>query len=223
MMDADERIWEAMAHTEVVRPPRQRLSTFGTTTVQYYVVTELGESMSCVREGTVFAERPRIVTPYYLLHVEGFSDDARRYLSMMAERNPHAPGVLYTYRNSPSSTDVVSEPARVVLGNLVDRLEAENQALAAVIRGVEDVWDLAVMMFIYDLTQRALGGNVADFQRRGMLRMDSSGVPRAAREHIEELFAATRADRSRAAELVMELKRWGLYEEYEDRFLSMFR
>ena len=221
-MDIDERILDAIARTEVVRPPRQRLSTFGTTTVDYYVVTELGESISCVRAGKVFAEKPRIVTPYYLLHVEGFSDDARRYLSMMAEQNPHAPGVLYAYRNQPESTNIVSEPIRVVIGNLDSRLDSEDRPLAAIVRGVEDVWDVAVMMFIYDLTQRAVGGNVADFRSRGMLRTDSSGVPGAAREHIETLFAAARADRSRAPELVSELRRWGLYEEYEDRFLAMF-
>ena len=103
------------------------------------------------------------------------------------------------------------------------RLDAEDRSLSAIIRGVEDVWDLAVMMFIYDLTQRAVSGNVSDFQRRGMLSKDPAGVPKAAREHIESLFAAARADRSRAAELVTELKRWGLYDEYEDRFLAMFR
>lgn len=222
-MDMDERMWEAIARTEVVRPPRRRLSTFGTTTVEYYVVTALGESMTCVRDGTVFAERPRIVTPYYLLHVEGFSDDARRYLSIMAEQDAHAPGVLYAYRNNPLSANVVSEPIVVVTGNLESRLDAEDRPLAAIIRGVEDMWDLAVMIFIYDLTQRAVGGNVADFRRRGLLSTDSAGVPVAARDHIEALFAAARADRSRAAELVSELRRWGLYEEYEDRFLAMFK
>ena len=222
-MEYDERFLEAMARTEVVRPPKQRLSTYGSTRVDYYVVTELAESMSCVRDGTVVAERPRIVTPYYLLHVEGFSDDARRYLEMMSEQDPHAPGILYAYRNKPSSTHVVSEPPKVVVGRLDSQLETEQRSLSAIIRGVEDVWDLAVMMFIYDLTQRAVGGHVADFRRRGIFRTDRSGIPRAAREQIETLFDAVRNDRSKADELVAELKRWGVYEEYEDRFLALFR
>jgi len=222
-MEMEDRIREAMLRTELVRSPRRRLSTFGSTTVDYYVVTGLTEGMSAVRDGKVLAERPRIVTPYYLLHVEGFSNDARHYLEMMAHEHPGEPGIFYTYRNEPSSMNVVSEPLAVVLGNLTSRLDAEDSPLSAVIKGVEDAWDLAVMMFVYDLTRRAVGGHVADFQRRGLLDTDSSGVPNAARQQIEMLFAVVREERSRASDLVTELKRWGVYEEYEDRFLSLFR
>ncbi len=222
-MEMEDRIREAMLRTELVRSPRRRLSTFGSTTVDYYVVTELAEGMSVVRDGKVLAERPRIVTPYYLLHVEGFSEGSRRYLEMMAQEHPGEPGIFYTYRNEPSSMNVVSEPVAVVLGNLTSRLDADDSPLSAVIKGVEDVWDLAVMMFVYDLTRRAVGGHVADFQRRGLLDTDSSGVPNAARQQIEMLFGIVRGERSRASELVTELKRWGVYEEYEDRFLSLFR
>jgi len=222
-MEMDERFLEAMRKTELIRVPQRRLSTFGSTTMQYYVVTELAEQMSAVRDGTVLAERPRIVTPYYLLHVEGFSEDAKRFLGMMAQQNPHEPGIFYSYKNEPHSMSIVSEPLGVVVGNLSARLEAEDRPLSAIVKGVEDVWDLAVMMFIYDLTRRAVGGNYADFQRRGRFQTDNSGVPAAAHQQREMLFAVVREDRSRASELVTELNRWGLYQEYEDRFLSLFK
>jgi len=222
-MDIDDRIQEAMRKTELIRAPKRRLATFGSTTMEYYVVTELTEQMSAVRDGQVLAERPRIVTPYYLLHVEGFSESARRFLGIMAQQNPHEAGIFYTYRNEPHSMNVVSEPLGVVVGNLSSRLESEDRPLSAIIRGVEDVWDLAVMMFIYDLTRRAAGGNYADFQRHGLLNMDESGLPAAARQQIELLFAVAREDRSRASELVTELNRWGVYQEYEDRFLALFK
>lgn len=222
-MDMDERIAEAMEKTEIIRAPQRRLSTFGSTTIDYYVVCDLTEQMSAVRDGRVLAERPRIVTPYYLLHVAGFSEGAKRYLGMMAQQNPHEPGIFYTYRNEPHSMNVVSEPLGVVVGNLSARLDSENSGLSAIIRGVEDVWDLAVMMFIYDLTRRAAGGNYADFRSHGLLDVDASGVPAAARQQIEMLFAIVREDRSRASELVTELNRWGVYQEYEDRFLRLFK
>ncbi len=222
-MDMDERIAEAMRKTEIIRAPQRRLSTFGSTTIDYYVVSELTAEMSAVRDGKVLAERPRIVTPYYLLHVEGFSDGARRYLSMMAEQNPHEPGIFYSYRNELHAMNVVSEPLGVVIGNLNARLDADKRPLSAIIRGVEDVWDLAVMMFIYELTRRAAGGNFAEFRRHGLLDVDESGVPAAARQQIEMLFAMVREDRSWASELVTELNRWGVYQEYEDRFLSLFK
>ena len=45
----------------------------------------------------------------------------------------------------------------------------------------------------------------------------------AARGHIEEMFAAARQDRSRAYELKQELDRLGLFNEFEDRFLDLFK
>jgi proteasome assembly chaperone (PAC2) family protein len=43
------------------------------------------------------------------------------------------------------------------------------------------------------------------------------------RRHIEELFARARQDRSAAYELKRELDRLGVYHEYEDRFLDLFK
>lgn len=45
----------------------------------------------------------------------------------------------------------------------------------------------------------------------------------AARERLEALFKAAEKDRSRAFELKQELDRQGLFEEYEDRFLDLFK
>ena len=43
------------------------------------------------------------------------------------------------------------------------------------------------------------------------------------RNLIEQLFERAAADRSRAYELKNELDRLGLFKEYEDRFLDLFR
>jgi len=45
----------------------------------------------------------------------------------------------------------------------------------------------------------------------------------AERRHIEELFARASSDRSAAYELKRELDRLGIYPEYEDRFLDLFK
>ncbi|HIE18053.1 MAG TPA: hypothetical protein EYP71_07670, partial [Dehalococcoidia bacterium] len=79
-MEADEKIQHAIEHTEVVRAPAQSLATFGTTNIYYYLVTQLTEWVNVVREGRVIAVRPRIVTPSYLVRVEGFSAQARRFI-----------------------------------------------------------------------------------------------------------------------------------------------
>ena len=107
-MDIDEeRIENAANHTEVLRLPRQSLSTFGITNIYYYLVTEPAYSdiidatiETVIREGRVVAQRPRIVTPYYLSHLEGFSADAKRYFDMLCKTHgPDTPGLFYTYKN----------------------------------------------------------------------------------------------------------------------------
>ena len=64
---------------------------------------------------------------------------------------------------------------------------------------------------------------MAEFNRRGLLDTDASGVPEGARNYIEELFEKASRNLSHAPELVVELNRWGLFSEYQDRFYALFR
>ncbi|RPJ33911.1 MAG: hypothetical protein EHM17_08535 [Verrucomicrobiaceae bacterium] len=60
----------------------------------------------------------------------------------------------------------------------------------------------------------------------GHLPEPGEKAPRPAaadRQRVEALFAAARADRSRAYELKQELDRLGLFSEFEDRFLDLFK
>ena len=66
----DQRIEEIVKQTEILRLPRRKLATFGTTNINYYMVTKPAYSdpaedvtETVVREGRVIAEKPRIVTP----------------------------------------------------------------------------------------------------------------------------------------------------------------
>jgi proteasome assembly chaperone (PAC2) family protein len=53
---------------------------------------------------------------------------------------------------------------------------------------------------------------------------ERASKPAAAdQKRIEELFAAARADRSRAYELKQELDRLGMFHDFEDRFLDLFK
>jgi hypothetical protein len=62
-----------------------------------------------------------------------------------------------------------------------------------------------------------------EFNRRGFLDTDASGVPQGARDYIEELFEKASRNLTRTPELVVELNRWGLFPEYQDRFFALFR
>lgn len=222
-METDERIKYALQNTELVRTPRQTLTTFGSSVIDYYVVTELVGNTSVVRDGKVVAERPKIVTPAYLVNVEGFSEQARRYIAMMAREHPYESGIFYRYKNEPKGMNVVSEPAGQVISKLSSQIEEEHNPLSTIIRGVEELWDVSLLMFIYELTSKSVRANVSEFSRRGFLDVDESGVPQGARDYIEELFEQVSHNLSRAPELIGELNRWGLFQEYQDRFFALFR
>ena len=216
--------------TIVVRAPVQPLATFGITKVTYYLVTapaladeDAPANEAVIRSGIVTANRPQIVTPTYLLNLfDGFAhgDEFARYLR--ENYGPHAPGLLYTYKNELQDTNVISDPPDTVAHRLADQLNREGQVHAAVIRGVNHYWDVSLMKFIHDLTVGSLGQTIGDLGRHGLLGVDR-GVPRAARVRIEEMFAAVAAGEVEPIQLKTELDRWGLFEEYEDRFLGMFR
>jgi len=222
-MEMDDKIKYALEHTELIRTPRQELATFGSSIIDYYVVTELVGNVSVVRDGKVIAERPKIVTPLYLVNVEGFSEQAKKYIAMMAQDSPHESGIFYRYKNEPRGMNVISEPVRQVIDKISSQIEEERNPLSTIIKGVEESWDVSLLMFIYGLTTRSVRSNVAEFSRRGFLDLDASGVPQGARDYIEELFEQVKDNLSRVPELVIELHRWGLFPEYQDRFFALFR
>jgi hypothetical protein len=222
-METDDRIRYALENTELVRAPQQTLATFGSSIIDYYVVTELIGNISVVRDGKVIAERPKIVTPAYLVNVEGFSEQAKRYIAMMARERPYESGIFYRYKNEPKGMNVVSEPIKQVISKLRSQIEEEHNPLGTIIRGVEELWDVSLLMFIYELTTKSVRTNIAEFDRRGFLDIDTGGVPQGARDYIEELFEQATRNLSRVPELVVELNRWGLFPEYQDRFFALFK
>jgi len=226
----DERIRDAVVQTQVLRLPKQTLATFGTTVINYYLLTEpiysemvKGEE-TVVREGRVSSERPRVVTPYYLTKLEGFGESARRYLDMVIQQyGLHMPGLYYNYKNEARDLLIVSDKMEVVVGRLNDKIDKDKDNLAAIIRGVDDMWDVSLLKFISEMTQGSLRNNVAEMNSMGLLGVDSAGVPQEARYRIEMMFMdVARGDRE-PHELKEELDRWGVYPQYEDRFLAMFR
>ena len=227
----DEKIRYTVQNTEIVRPPRQNLATFGTTNIYYYLVTEpvyseVVESApeTVVREGRVIAERPRIVTPYYLSHLEGFSADAQRYFDMLLKAHgSNAPGLLYSYKNEPKELNIVSDSWRSVIEKINAEIDKRGDSLASIIKGEDEMWDVSLMKFISEITRTSLSENLSQMGARGLLHMDASGVPVDARIRIDELFARVLRGEIEPGELKAELDHWGLFEEYEDRFLALFR
>ncbi len=227
----DERIRGAVRHTEILRPPKRSLATFGTSNIYYYLVTEpayselvKGATETVIREGRVIAERPRIVTPYYLSRLEGFTSDAKRYFDMLIKTHgPNAPGLFYTYKNEPKELNIVSDNLLSVVDKLNDDIDKRGDPLTSIIRGQDELWDVSLMKFIYEMTRSSLPTNLMQMETRGLLDVDSGGIPVDARVRIEEFFKMASKGEIEPRELKEELERWGLFEEYEDRFFAIFR
>ncbi|MFC2038383.1 hypothetical protein ACFLUG_01240 [Chloroflexota bacterium] len=229
-MDIDKRIDFAVRQTQILRAPRKNLYTFGTTNIYYYLVTKpaysdlIGDDTeTVVREGRVITEKPKIVTPYYLSRFEGFSEEARRYFEGLArEHGPGFQGLLYTYKNEPREMNIVSDNMISVVEKLNKRIDAQNDPLSAIIKGEDDLWDVSLMKFLYEVTRTSVPYNLRQLERRGLLDVDGKGTPEDTRKKIEDLFDSVSSGKLAAGELKDELDRWGLFEEYEDRFFSLF-
>ncbi len=231
-MDIDsDRIEYAARHTEILRHPRQHLSTFGITNIYYYLVTEPAYSElvsdineTVIREGRVITERPKIVTPYYLSRLEGFSADARRYFEMLINiHGADAPGLFYTYKNEPKGLNIVSDNWPAVVDRLNDEIDKKGDPLTSIIKGQDELWDVSLLKFIYEVTRSSLEDNISQLSSRGLLDVGPGGIPVGARVRIEELFGQVARGESRPYELERELNRWGLFEEYQDRFFTLVK
>jgi hypothetical protein len=225
----DARIREAVARTEIIRAPKQNLYTFGTTSIYYYLVTQPAyapapDAMETViREGRVIAQKPRIVTPYYMTSLEGFGENARKYFDYLIDKfGKDTPGLYYAYRNEPKETNIVSNNLTAVVEKLKAEIEQRGDPLTALIRGTDELWDVSLIRFIFEMTSRSLGNNISDLQQRGLLDTDGKGVPTEARARIDEMFEEVKRGSLDPKELKAELDRWCVFQEYEDRFYGLF-
>jgi len=222
----------AVEQTWVVRFPKQKLATFGLTNVAYYVVTEpiyqdldSGKREGVVRTGRVIAERPTVVTPTYALNLSGFSSEAYDYFRHIAnESGPNSAGILYQYKNEIGKMDIVGGEPRDVANNISDDLDRRKEDLAVVMIGVDELWDVALLKFIYEFTSSSMAGNVQEFQSKGMLspQPQYGGLPQAATQRINKMFDEVKNGGS-VEVLKAELDRWGVFKFYEERFLALFR
>ncbi len=230
-MDSEGAWRKAIEQTFVVKFPKQHLATFGITNISYYVVTEpvfaeeTGPQEGVVRSGRVVAQKPTIVTPTYAMHLDGFSPEAYEYFADVAnEAGPNSPGILYQYKNEEGAMDIVSGFPQEIAHRIRDDLESRDENMSVVIVGVDELWDVSLLKFIYEFTSSSAETNARELNSRGLLAPEPSlnGAPRAAVDQIEKLFREVGQGRD-PEELKRELDRWGLFDFYQDRFLALYR
>ncbi|MDX6765697.1 MAG: hypothetical protein SFU85_02795 [Candidatus Methylacidiphilales bacterium] len=165
----------ALENTKVILPPEKRLETFGTSVLNYFLITEDMDRVDVahVREGSIVAERPQIISPENIakLLLEGFGPEAGRFAEMVNQNAQRFAVLKYGFRIR--KADIrgyeVHEAMGPVAGRVRDEVKARQDPLAAVITGIEEGWEVCLLKFMFDLVQSSGEGNLRDLRDRGLI------------------------------------------------------
>jgi hypothetical protein len=218
--------WFAVNNTEIVMPPKRHLETFGNTIINYYLVSELMDAVGKVRvrEGRMQALRPQIITPsaYASTQLEGFGEQAQQYLEWLKEHEDNVRILRYGYtlKQEAFSEQVLTESPEAVLERVKRGAESKNDPFAAVVKGVDDPWDVCLVRLFWTVIQNSAQANIRELHERRMFELQD-GLPTGLREEIEKGFQAAAKDANLIKSLGKLLQDHGLFEQYQDRFFNL--
>lgn len=228
-MASYEDLWYAAKSTRIVYSPPKVLETFGETSVRYFMLTEVLDTVGQVRirQGKVSAQRPRVIMPRYFVNhaLVNFGEEARQYIETALRSTEGLRIIEYGLQFSKEeySEETVQGVVDEVSEQVARTARSNDHDLCGVIIGVDDHWEVSLLRFIHDIVRRSLPQNARDMASRGLLQASSNNVPNAIRIEIESDFRAAQGNRGRARALGEKLRAYGLFEEYEDRFFDLFR
>jgi len=220
--------WYAVNNTEIVLLPAGHLETFGTTTLNYHLISELMDTTTQirVREGRMLASQPQIITPeaYSKVFLEGFGEEASRYMQWLKEHETEVRILQYGYRlkQEAFSEHVISDTIETVVKRVEAEVKEKNDPLSAVVKGVDDPWDVCLVRLFWEIVQGSAKTNIQQLHKQRLLD-DVDGVPKGVRRELEDDFLAASKDRSLINRLGQKLQSYGLFEEYQDRFFSLVK
>ena len=218
--------WFAVNNTEIVVPPKRPLETFGNTIINYHLVSELMDSIGKVRvrEGRMQALRPQIITPssYSNTLTEGFGEQAKQYLEWLKEHEDTVRILRYGYtlKQEAFSEQVLTETPEAVLDRVKADVASKKDPFAAVIKGVDDPWDVCLVRLFWTVIQNSAQSNIRELHERRMFEIQD-GIPVGLRDEIEKGFQAAAKDAKLIKSLGKLLQDHGLFERYQDRFFSL--
>ena len=220
--------WYAVNNTDVRVMPSGHLETFGSTMLNYHLITELMDDTSRVRvrEGKLEAGRPQIITPdaYAQTALEGFGDEARQYVDWLREHEQDIRVLQYGYRLKQESyrETVITDHLEQVVDRVKTQVKASDDPLSAVVVGVDDPWDVCLVRLFWEVIQNSALFNIREMQRHKLFEQEG-GVPRGIRRDIDEAFKAANKNPAKIKALGTRLHDMGLFEEYQDRFFALLK
>lgn len=178
-MPSPDDIQYALETTRVLREPDRRIDTFGDTRFEFQIISELMDRVGEVRirSGEMEAKKPRILRPepYRSIDLDGFDEGARARFDALVERLRAEGRNLaflqygFQFRRGEVREEIVHESMDAVRGRLLEDARRTGNPSLALIEGVDDAWEVAVLKFSFDMILRSHEINTFDFKRRGML------------------------------------------------------
>ena len=220
--------WYAVNNTDVKVMPERHLETFGTTVLNYHLITELMDSVDQIRirEGRLEAGQPQIITPdaYSQTAMEGFGDEARQYVEWLKEHEQDIRVLQYGYKlkQESYSEHIVTDTLDPVVERVKDAVAGRGDPLSAVVVGVDDPWDVCLVRLFWEVIQKSAVFNIREMQQQNLFDNDK-GVPRGVRNDVEAAFKAANQNAELIQSLGAKLRALGLFSEYEDRFFSLVK
>jgi len=244
-MELEEKIKKVINETEVIKQPDKLLASFDSTTIHYYMLAtpmylefegKEPDAETVIREGKIVWQKPKVITPSYMLRVEGFSGEARKALEIMAEEDNDLAMILYSLRMSRDfeKMEIVSNSIPLVAKKISGDIEKRKDPYSAIIKGVDEFWDVSLSKFVQEVvTKSAYFSQLPDLLKNSSIRVnsegfpvitrDTTGYPVIAKNEIEILFKLFEKGEIQSLELKQELDRWGMFDKYQDRFFKYFK
>jgi len=223
-MPNPESIWYAVRQTHVILPPRQTIETFGATTIKYHLVSELMDEVNKVRvrEGRAHSERPMIISPhqYADMLLDGFGSKANEYADTLRQQGDLVTILQYglRFRKEAITESFVNDSIQSVADRVKQEVVSSKDPLSAVVVGADELWEVSLIKFLLDYVQHSIPGNVRALQQSGHIPTHDSRI-----RDVEKAFQEAERDSSRINDLGVKLQKYGLFEQYEDRFYALIR
>src|SRR5260370_17408778 len=141
----------ALENTHVILAPERQIATFGSTSFDFYLISELvdGVGQGRIGNGKIHAERPQILAAdhYCRLLLDGFGEKAERYIEQLREhaRNIAVLRYGFQFRKTDLSEQTFRDSIAAVINRTRRKVENKNEPLGAVIHGVDDPWEVCLL------------------------------------------------------------------------------
>ena len=172
MYNADD-LQYALENTKVIHSPDRVIETFGVTSFQFYLITELMDHVDeiRVRAGRIQADRPQLLTPDNMakLLLDGFGEAANHFAQLLQAKNAAFLKYGFQIRKDGVTEHIVHDSLPAVLERVNREVPEGQRSSSAIIQGVDEGWEICLLKFTLELVEQSARINWFDLRRRGLL------------------------------------------------------